>query len=154
MGIKNNNFDKPDNGSAPIWFQYGELALKQKIRSLRSTKEETPNTKKLAIEKAKLKLKKLQQEIKSLRSKEKATSKTKNLSIEKAKLKKFQTADLTLLKFKVVTLSKHSYTLRKPYQPWAIVGFGLAFGLFISISLAYIIHLKPLKSKEIPSAST
>ena len=154
MDIKNNNFDKPDNGSAPVWFRYGELALQQEMRSLRSTKEETPNTKKSSTEKAKLKLKKLQQGIKSLRSKEKATSKTKNLSIEKAKLKKFQTADLTLLKFKVVTIGKHNYSLVKPNQTLMIVVFGVAFGLFISIFMAFLIELKQLRAKEITSTST
>ena len=154
MGIKNNNFDKPDNGSAPVWFRYGELALQQEMRSLRSTKEETPNTKKLPIEKEKLKLKKLQQGIKSLRSKEKATSKTKNLSIEKAKLKKFQTADLTLLKFKVVTIGKYDYFLVKPNQTFKIIAFGVAFGLFISIFIAFLVELKQLRAKEIASIST
>ena len=142
MGIKNNNFDKPDNGSAPVWFRYGELALQQKMRSLRYTKEATPNTKNLSIEKAKLKLKKLQRGIKSLRSK------------EKAKLKKFQTADLTLLKFKVVTIGKHSYFLVKPYQTFMIVVIGVAFGLFISIFMAFLIELKQLRAKEITSTST
>ncbi|SVD54481.1 uncharacterized protein METZ01_LOCUS407335, partial [marine metagenome] len=126
IGIKNNNFDKPDIESAPVWFQYGELALQQEIRSLRSKKEEIPNTKKLSIEKAKLK--KFQEEVRSLRSKKEEISKTKKLSIEKAKLKKIQTADLTLLKFKVVTIGKHSYSLVKPNQTLMIVVFGVAFG--------------------------
>ena len=142
MGIKNNNFDKPDNGSAPVWFRYGELALQQKMRSLRYTKEATPNTKNLSIEKAKLKLKKLQRGIKSLRSK------------EKAKLKKFQTADLTLLKFKVVTIGKYNYSLVKPNQTFMIVVIGVAFGLFISIFMAFLIELKQLRTKEIGSTST
>jgi len=142
MGIKNNNFDKPDNGSAPVWFRYGELALQQKMRSLRYTKEATPNTKNLSIEKAKLKLKKLQRGIKSLRSK------------EKAKLKKFQTADLTLLKFKVVTIGKYNYYPVKPNQTFMIVVIGVAFGLFISIFMAFLIELKQLRTKEIGSTST
>ena len=181
MGIKNNNFDKPDNGSAPDWFRYGELALQEKIKILRS-KEETPNNKNLAIEKNKLqsykqkitgleskkkeisntkklaieknKLQSYKQKITGLESKEKEISNTKKLAIEKLKLERSRTADLPLLKFKVATIIKHSYDLVKPYQPRVIVGFGLAFGLFISIFVVYIIHLKQLKSKEIHSAST
>ena len=42
MGIKNNNFDKPDNSTFPLWFRYGELALQQEIRSLRSKEERNP----------------------------------------------------------------------------------------------------------------
>jgi len=151
MGIKNNNFDKPDNGSAPDWFRYGELALQEKIKILRS-KEETPNNKNLAIEKNKLQSYK--QKITGLESKKKEISNTKKLAIEKLKLERSRTADLPLLKFKVATIIKHSYDLVKPYQPRMIVGFGLAFGLFISIFVVYIIHLKQLKSKEIHSAST
>ena len=100
----------------------------------------------------------------SLRSKEEETLNTKNLptesvgkfliSAKKLKLERSQTADLPLLKFKVVTLSKHSYTLRKPYQPWAIVGFGLAFGLFISIFMAYLTSLNQLGAKETRTTST
>jgi len=83
-----------------------------------------------------------------------------NLStqIEKAKLKlkRFQTtaADLPLLKFKVVTVGEYSYALTKPYQSWVIVGFGVAFGLFVSIVMGFLIDLKQLGAKEIPSAST
>ena len=151
LGIKNNNLDKPDHAKAPAWFRYGELALQQKIKSLRSKKEEIPNTRKLSIEKNKLQSYK--QKIMSLESKEKEIS-NKNLAIEKLKLERSRTADLPLLKFKVATIIKHSYDLVKPYQPRVIVGFGLAFGLFISIFVVYIIHLKQLKSKEIHSAST
>tara|TARA_Y100001934_G_scaffold95019_1_gene117231 strand:- start:351 stop:1502 length:1152 start_codon:yes stop_codon:yes gene_type:complete len=140
LGIKNNNFalaklvDKKENSQEfPLWFLYGELALQQEIMSLSSTEEIISNTKNLL--------------------KETEISNTKNLAIEKLKLKRSQTADLPLLKFKVVTISKHSYSLVKPYQPWVIVGFGLAFGLFISIFMAYLMD-KPLKSKETPSAST
>jgi LPS O-antigen subunit length determinant protein (WzzB/FepE family) len=57
MGIKNNNFDKPGDANFPDWFRYGELALEQEIRSLRSKKEEIPNRKNLL---AKLKLERLQ----------------------------------------------------------------------------------------------
>ena len=112
------------------------------MRSLRYTKEATPNTKNLSIEKAKLKLKKLQRGIKSLRSK------------EKAKLKNFQTADLTLLKFKVVTIGKYNYYPVKPNQTFMIVVIGVAFGLFISIFMAFLIELKQLRTKEIGSTST
>ena len=165
MGIKNNNFDKPDNGSAPVWFRWGELALQQEIKSLRSKKEEIPNPRKLSIEKAKLKLKKLQQEaklnlkklqqgIKSLGSKKEEILKTKKLSLEKLKLKRWQTADIPLLKFKVVTIGEHGYALAKPYQGWFIIGCGVAFGLLISIVMAVFIDLKQVKAKETASAST
>ena len=152
MGIKNNNFDKPAIESAPVWFQYGELALQQEIRNLRSKEEGIPNTKNLSIQK--IKLEKLQQDIRSLRSQEEGISKTKNLSIQKIKLEKDQTADLPLLKFKVVTIGKHSYSLVKPVQTLMIVAFGVAFGLFISIFMAFLIDQKQLRAKEIPSAST
>jgi len=96
----------------------------------------------------------LQQEIIQLRSREKELPNTKNLAIEKLKLQMSQIADLPLLKFKVATISEHSYALLKPYQPWAIVGFGLAFGLFISIFMAFLIDLTQLGAKETPTTST
>jgi len=152
MGVKNNNLDKPNIGSSPVWFRYGELALQQEIRSLRSKKEEIPDTKNLSIEKEKLK--KFQEEITSLRSKKEEIPDTKNLSIEKAKLKKFQTDDLALLKFKVVTISKHSHSPVIPNQTLMIIGFGVTFGLFISIFMAFLIDLKQLRTKEFTSSST
>jgi len=142
MGIKKNNFDKIDSGSFPLWFRYGELALQQKIMSLKSKEEESSKNKNLSIQK--LKLKRLQKEI----------SKTKNLSIQKLKLEKSQTAELPLLKFKVATIGKHSYSLAKPNQTWLIVAFGVAFGLFISIFMGFLSDLKQLKAKEVSSAST
>tara|TARA_Y100001960_G_scaffold124606_1_gene132859 strand:- start:129 stop:1019 length:891 start_codon:yes stop_codon:yes gene_type:complete len=36
MGIKNNNFDKRNSSSFPLWFRYGGLALQQEIMRLRS----------------------------------------------------------------------------------------------------------------------
>jgi len=171
LGIKNNNLNivHPDSNRVPIWFLYGELALQQEIMNLRKEKE-ISNTKNLAIEKHKLKsykqkimsleskekeisntknlaidklkLKGFQQEIISLRSKKEGIYKVKKLSVEKAKLKRFQTAYLPLLKFKVVTIGKHSYSLVKPNQPWLIVGFGVVLGLFISIFMAFLIDLK------------
>ena len=180
MGIKNNNFDKPDNDSFPNWFRYGELALQQQITSLRSKKEistqnlsiaklklemlqqettslrskkeESSKNKNLSIEQ--LKLTRVKQKITSLRSKEKEISKNKNLSIEQLKLKKSQTTDLLLLKFKIVTIGKHSYSLVKPNQTLMIIGFGVAFGLFISIFMAFLIDLKQLRAKEFTSSST
>jgi LPS O-antigen subunit length determinant protein (WzzB/FepE family) len=122
MGIKNNNFAERVNESTPLWFLYGELALQQKIMSLKS--------------------------------KAKKISNTKNLSIEQLKLQRSQIADLPLLKFKVATISEHSYSLTRLYQPWVIVGYGVAFGLFISIFMAFLINLKQFGAKEIPSAST
>jgi len=110
MGIKNNNFDKPDNGSAPVWFRYGELALQQKIMNLRSKKEE-----------------------------KQLLSTTNKLKLE---LKRLQTADLPLIKFKVAAIGEYSYSLIKPKQPWVIVGFGVALGLFISIFVGFLIDLK------------
>ena len=217
MGIKNNNLAIPGSGSFPLWFRYGELALQEKIKMLKSKEKETSKTKNLFIEKEKLKLKRLQKEIPytknlsieklKLKSLQKETSKTKNLSIEKeklklknlqkeipytknlsiaklkfknlqkeknrslrskkepssnikklfiekAKLKRFQTAELPLLKFKVVTIGEHSYALTKPYQSWIIIMFGVVFGLLISIVMAVCIDLKQLKAKKIPSAST
>ena len=135
MGIKNNNFDKakPD---APVWFRYGELALQEEIKTLRS-KEETPNNKNLAIEKNKSQSYK--QKITDLESKEKEISNPKKLAIEKLKLEMSQTADLPLLKFKVVTIGEHSYTPIKPSQRWVIVGFGVVFGLFISTIMVFLI---------------
>ena len=50
-----------------------------------------------------------------------------------------QTADLPLLKFKVVTIGEHSYTPIKPSQRWVIVGFGVVFGLFISTIMVFLI---------------
>ena len=138
MGIKNNNFDKPDKQNAPLWFQYGELALQQKIHWLKS-EEEIPNIKNLSIEK--LKLKKIQQETMRLRSKQ-DTPNTKNLKTKKFKLKRLQTANLSPLKFKVVSISEHSYYLVKPNQTFMIVAFGVAFGLFVSIFMAFLIDLK------------
>ena len=165
MGIKNNNFDKakPD---APVWFRYGELALQEEIKTLRS-KEETPNNKNLAIEKNKSqsykqkitdleskekeisntkklaieknKLQSYKQKITDLESKEKEISNPKKLAIEKLKLEMSQTADLPLLKFKVVTIGEHSYTPIKPSQRWVIVGFGVVFGLFISTIMVFLI---------------
>ena len=127
--------DKSENSQEfPLWFLYGELALQQEIMSLRSTEEKIPNTKYLL--------------------KEKELSNTKNLAIEKLKLERSRTADLPLLKFKVVTISKHSYSPVTPNQTLMIVVFGVAFGLFISIFMAFLIDLKQLRAKEIPSAST
>jgi len=136
MGIKNNNFDKPDNGSAPVWFRYGELALQQKIKNLRS-KEETFKSKELS--RAKAKLKRIKEEIIKRIQEE---TKSKELSMAKAKLKRLQTADLTLQKFKVATISKPNYYLAQPYKHWMIVGFGVALGLFISIFMALLINLR------------
>ena len=164
MGIKNNNFDKPDNGTAPVWFRWGELALQQEIKSLRSKKEEIPNPRKLSIEKAKLNLSKLQQEAKLNLNKLQQEAKlnlnklqqeiTKKIYLEKLKLKSWQTADIPLLKFKVVTIGEHGYALAKPYQSWFIIGCGVAFGLLISIVMAVFIDLKQVKAKETASAST
>jgi len=148
MGIKNNNF-AAGNEKFPLWFQYGELALQQEINILRSKQEETPNTKNLSIEK--LNLKRLEQKITSLR-RTKENPNTKNLSIKKRQLKRIQNADLPLLKFKVATISKYSYKLTTPNQTRKIIGFGVAFGLVIGILMAFIIDLKQLKAKEIPSA--
>jgi LPS O-antigen subunit length determinant protein (WzzB/FepE family) len=185
MGIKHNNFDKPGVGEAPVWFQYGELALPKEITNLRSKKEGPPNTKSLPLLKleAKLKLKKFQsetelklkglqseaklqskglqseaklqaknleqkryQKIRRLRSKKEEISESKNLIIKKL------TADLPLLKFKVVDITQ-SYSLINPNKPWVSVVFGVAFGLVIGIFMAFLIDLKKLRDKEIPSAS-
>jgi len=127
MGMKNNNFAKVEiymdyktgevRESAPLWFKFGELALQQKVKMLRSKNEENPSTKNLSF----------------LSSIEKL----------KSELKRLQTVDLPpLLKFKVATISKPNYYLVQPYKHWAIVGFGVALGLFISIFMAFIIDLK------------
>ena len=105
--------------------------LQQKISSLRSKEREIPNNKKLSIEN------------------------TKNLSIKKLKFKRWQTADLPLPKFKIVAISEQRYSLaNKQNQPWVIVGFGVAFGLFISILMAFLIELKQSGAKETPFTST
>jgi len=146
MGIKDNNFDKPDNGSAPDWFRYGELALEQEIKSFKSKKEETPEQlklKKLQQGIRSLKLKKLQQGIKSLNSKK-----------VKIKLERLQTVDVSLLKFKVVTIGAYNHAIAKPNQFRIIVGSGIAFGLFISIFMAFLIEQKQLGAKETPFSST
>jgi hypothetical protein len=83
----------------------------------------------------------LQQEIESLGPKKGELSKTKNL-LAKLKLKKSQIPDLPLLKFKVVAIGKYEYSLTEPALPWMIIGFGVVFGLFISIFMAYLIDLK------------
>jgi len=128
MGIKNNNFDKPDKENAPLWFQYGELALQQQIKMLRSKKEETPNTKNLA---------------------------SANGWLEKFKLKRLQAVNLPPLKFKVVTIGEYSYSLLQPNLRWVIVGLGTALGLLISIIMVVLINLKEqLRAEENPSAST
>jgi len=137
MGIKNNNFNSAGHDGVPLWFLYGELALQNKINRLKS-EEEIPNNSELRVlSKKKAELKRLQQEIRSLRSKKEAISNTRKLSIENAKLKRFQTTELPLLKFKVVTIGEYSYTHINPYQRWAIVGIGVAFGLFISSFMTY-----------------
>jgi len=142
MGIKRNNFDKPDNGSAPLWFRYGELALPNEITNLRSKKEETPNTKSLPLIKleAKLKLKKFQQEkeqnIRRLESEQEEILEPKTFIIKKL------APGLPLLKFKVATITNHSYSPLNPNQRLMIVGFGVAFGLFISIFMAFLIDPK------------
>ena len=102
----------------------------------------------------------MQQELKRLRSKKEDTPKPGKLSIEKLELERkklelerYQTADLPLLKFKVATITKHGYSLLKPNQRWLFVGCGVAFGLFISIIIAFLIDLQQLRAKEISSAS-
>ena len=139
MGTKNPNFATGESRHVPLWFQYGELALKEQIKLLRSKQEETPDTESLFAKRNKLK--RLQQEIRSLGPKKEETSDTKNL-LAKLKLKKSRTADLPLLKFKVVTIGKYGYSLTEPALPWMIVGFGVVFGLFISIFMAFLIDLK------------
>ena len=144
LGIKNNNFSKSGNARFPVWFLHGELALKEQIKLLRSKQGETPHTKNLSIEK--LKLKRIQQETMGLKSKKETlptitTITNKNL-LAKLKLKKSQIPDLPLLKFKVVTIGKYGYSLTEPALPWMIVGFGVVFGLFISIFMAFLIDLK------------
>ncbi len=84
----------------------------------------------------------LQREIISSKSKEKEILNTKNLAKKELKLKRYQTGDLSLLKAEVITISKYSYSLARPNQPWMIVGFGVAFGLFISIFMVFLIDLK------------
>ena len=112
--------------------------LQKEINSLGPKKEETSDTKNLL---AKLKLKRLQQEINSLAPKSGEIENTKNL-LAKLKFKKSRTADLPLLKFKVVTIGKYGYSLTEPALSWMIVGFGVVFGLFISIFMAFLIDLK------------
>ena len=128
MGIKNNNFAKEGSYTFPEWFLYGELALQQKIKMLRS-KEETPNNKNLSIDK--LKLKGFQ----------------RKLAETNRKL-----VDLPLLKLKVVTIGEYSYSLVEPNRPLLIVGLAVALGLLISIYIAVLIDQKQ-RAKEIPSAS-
>ena len=167
MGIKTPNFFKGEAKQVPLWFQYGELALKEQIKLLRSKKEAIPTTQNLSAKRklkrlqkeinslgpkkeetsdtknllAKLKLKRLQQEINSLAPKSGEIENTKNL-LAKLKFKKSRTADLPLLKFKVVTIGKYGYSLTEPALSWMIVGFGVVFGLFISIFMAFLIDLK------------
>lgn len=151
MGIKNNNFLNSADNRVPLWFLYGELALQEKINRLKS-EEETPNTKKLSIET--LKLKRLQQKITSLKSKKEEKILANKLYAKTLKLKRLQT-DVPLLKFKVVTIGKRSYSLVNPYQRSITIGFGVAFGLFISILMAFLITLKEqLRAEENPSTST
>ena len=83
MGIKNHNFDTTTD-NVPLWFRYGELALQEEIKILRS-QEETPSNKNLSIDK--LKLKRLQQKTISLRSE---IPKNRELSMAKAKLKRIK----------------------------------------------------------------
>ena len=149
MGIKNNNFLNNDVLSAginrfPLWFLYGELALQEKINRLKSEKE-TPNTKKLSI--AKLNLKRIQQKITSLKSKKEERILDEELSAKILKLKRLQT-DVPLLKFKVVNIGKRSYSPVKSYQRSVTIGFGVAFGLFISILMAFLIELKQLSQRN------
>jgi len=143
MGIKNNNFNSAirsprDSDRVPLWFLYGELALQNKINRLKS-EEGIPNNSQLKRKKATIK--RLQQEIRSLRSKKEAISNTKNLAIKERKLKRLQTADLPLLKFKIVTIGEYGYSLTNPGQFWIIVGSGIAFGLLISTIMALLIHI-------------
>ena len=153
MGIKNHNFTKPGTQIYPLWFLYGELGLQQQIMDLRS-EEKIPNTKTITALKleAELKLKRFQQEkeqqIRRLTIKKEEIFQPINLILKKL------TANLPLIKFKVATISKHSYSLVKPYQRWVIVGFGVAFGLFIGIVMAFLIEVKQLGAKEIASTST
>jgi len=134
MGIKNNNFNIVDPGSkrVPLWFLYGELALQQEIKMLRSKEKEISKTKKLSTSKEEILV--------------------KNLTIEKIKLKRFQTADLPLLKFKVAAIGKHSYSLVKPNQSLVIVGLGVAFGLFISIFMAFLIERRNFEKGRVQLA--
>jgi len=174
MGIKNNNFGKV-KARAPMWFQYGELALLQEIKMSRSKKKETSESKSLSLLKleAKLKLARLEletklnlkkfrfetkiqsksleqkryQNIRRLKSKKEEISEPKSLIIKKL------TSDLPLLKFKVVIINKQRYFLMNPNKPWLSVVFGVVFGLVIGIVMAFLIDLKQLKTKGIPSAS-
>jgi LPS O-antigen subunit length determinant protein (WzzB/FepE family) len=132
MGIKNNNFNIAVSERVPLWFLYGELLLQQKIKLLRSKEKEISKTKKLSTS---------EEEILA-----------KNLSIKKRKLERLQTADLPLLKFKVAAIGKHSYSLVKPNQSRVIVGFGVAFGLFISIFMAFLIESKNLEKGRVQLA--
>ena len=134
-----------------------ELKLKrfqqEKKQQIRRSGEKNPNTKTIPMIRlqSELKLKRFQQEkkqqISRLRIKKEEISKPDNLIIKKID------ADLPLLKFKVATISKKSYSLVKPYQTLVIVGFGVAFGLFISIVMAFLIDPKQLGAKETQSAS-
>ena len=97
----------------------------------------------------------LQQEIRDLKAKKEELLNTKNLSIEEEhKLESFQTADLPNQNFNVGVISKQNIVLVNPYQSIMIVGFGVVFGLFISIFMAFLIEQKQLGAKETPFSST
>ena len=79
---------------------------------------------------------------------------TQELAINELELKQYQTADLSMLKFKVATISKNSYSLVRPKSN-VIIGLGVAFGLLISIIIVFLIAPKGLvRAKENPSTST
>jgi LPS O-antigen subunit length determinant protein (WzzB/FepE family) len=158
LKIKNNNFSLPGKNEPqiPIWFLYGELALKKEIEILKSKinnkyyiENKADLEYKLEQHRTSKTLKKHEQNLFSFTNSFTNTDLLNKLAMKKMELKSLNVSQIQL---KIAVISQPGITSNQPIEPKKLktVLIGTGLGLFFGLLVAFFKHaLEAIRKQDI-----